>query len=175
MANETRGQIPSTEEVLRIDDFDGAKRLIQKIMNESIDFSQLHDYEVAVGLREGQLAKNKDLNDVNEKFLKELFGNQQVGYSTDLSGLTILDYFTPKNRTLIYGSSNAGNSYVAQDIAISAVCGCDTFFLKASEPCSIIYFDGELGKEQFWKRIKQLSVSISLDINTLVKGLYIKN
>ena len=174
MANEMSDLVPSAEDVLRIDDFDGSKRLIQKIMNESIDYSQLHDYEVAVGLREGQQTKNKSLNDVDEEFLKELFSNKQVSYSINLNDLAILDIFTPDNRTLIYGSYNAGKSYVAQDIAISAVFGCDSFFLKASEPCAIVYFDGELGKKPFWKRIEHLSELKSIDIKAFVERLIYK-
>ncbi len=60
-----------------------------------------------------------------------------------------------RHRTLVYGDSNVGKSYVLQCIALGYSTGNPSFFFFATSPSKVVYIDGEMA-DSFFSRLNQL-------------------
>lgn len=79
------------------------------------------------------------------------------GKEASAQALLALDILiTPQYKTLIWGCSNAGKSWVAIQLALAMAGGFKAFGLAAMAPRRICYLDGEVGGEDFKERCDQL-------------------
>lgn len=81
------------------------------------------------------------------------------------SEVTLADLFRPSQRTMMFGDSNVGKSYVMQYIALAFATGEACFCFHKSKPARIVYLDGELG-DSFVPRLIMLNGG---DLNSLVR------
>ena len=81
------------------------------------------------------------------------------------SDVTMRDLFKASQRTMIFGDTNVGKSYIAQYMALSISSGEECFCFSKSNPSRVVYLDGEMG-DTFISRLKMLSGG---ELNPLAK------
>lgn len=93
--------------------------------------------------------------------------DMQSLHSTHVSSsdVTMRDLFKASQRTMIFGDTNVGKSYIAQCMALSISSGTECFCFSKSKPSKVVYLDGEMG-DTFIPRLKMLGGG---ELNPLVK------
>ena len=128
--------------------------LIKDIYVEGIPAGDFPEWEKSRGLNQPQ-SKHKNAHDKYSVMRK--IDNLNVTFSRKkISQVALREMFASHYISLIWGSSNAGKSWVALEIAISLAAGKPCFYWTASSPCNVCYFDGEMGQD-LDLRVKQLA------------------
>lgn len=128
--------------------------LIKDIYGEAIPAGDFPEWEKSSGFNQPQ-SKHKNAHD--KYSVMRNIDNLNVAFSRKkISQVTLREMFASHYISLIWGSSNAGKSWVALEIAISLAAGKPCFYWTASSPCNVCYFDGEMGQD-LDLRVKQLA------------------
>lgn len=81
------------------------------------------------------------------------------------SEVNLIDLFKASQRTMLFGDTNVGKSFFAQELALSISSGAECFCFSKSKPAKVVYLDGEMG-DTFVPRLKMLC---GCELNPLVK------
>lgn len=119
--------------------------LIKDIYAEAIPVEDFPEWEKDIGLNQPQLKHKNAYNKYN--IMRKIDNLDAPRSRKKISQVTLREMFASHYISLIWGSSNAGKSWVALEIAISLAAGKDCFYWSAASPCKVCYFDGEIGQD----------------------------
>lgn len=146
---------------INLDSVESVSALVKYIGEHSEIFESIAPSQ---NLGEQQILNSGDGGDFKLLSIDEMA--QLCSSHVSARDVTMSDLFKPSQRTMIFGDSNVGKSYVMQDIALAFATGDACFCFHKSKPVRIVYLDGEMG-DSFFPRMTMLSGG---DLDPLVKN-----
>lgn len=154
LPTETKNQL--NEHVIHLFEVESVSTFARRINKEAFDIAELAEFRRKIGLDQRARVQDQPMNSRAEIVMLGIDDMEYLhSMNVPASNLTVRNFCTSDNRTMVYGDSNVGKSFFMQNIALGCATGTQSFFLTAAPASKIAYLDGELG-ESFFPRLRQI-------------------